>query len=391
MANGRIVSNSGKLFQPQNLPRGSGLFTPSETSIDLISYCDPTILEFAYGPPLTVVSDCLRGIMVAEEGKTLMAGDYKTIEARLTASLAGHHDKIEAFRRQDDGTGHDVYKIAAGAIYGVDPGEIGDKDPRRQVGKTAELALGFGGSVNALAKMAAGYRVDFAEVWEPLREAASPHTRDKAEEAWLRASQSGNSGGLGETTWKACWLTVQSWRATNEPIVEAWHGVHEASWQAHREGKPASWFDLSFENNGGFLWMTLPSGRKIAYGAPLVENIEVPWSDKTIPKKEREHKNAVTVLASEAGKLIRYPLYPGLLFQHAVQAMARDIMANGMMNAERAGLPVVMTIHDEVIVEVAPGQADEKRFTDLLCDVPVWARNTPILASVWSGTRYRKT
>jgi DNA polymerase len=145
--------------------------------------------------------------------------------------------------------------------------------------------------------------------------------------------------------------------------------------------------------------MTLPSGRKLAYPTPAKENLEVPWSDKRLAPKDREHKDMMTVLAFEKGKALRYPFYPGLTFQHAVQAIARDLLANGMHRVEAAGFPVVMSIHDEVICEVrgvSDGENnrncphDIDQFTDLLCELPVWADGLPLLADGWIGDRYRK-
>src|SRR5207344_2708659 len=108
--------------------------------------------------------------------------------------------------------------------------------------------------------------------------------------------------------------------------------------------------------------------RLLAYPTPAFENLEVPWSDKRLPVKEREHKDMLTVLAFEKGKAMRYAFYPGLTFQHSVQAIARDLLANGMNKVEAAGYPVVMSIHDEVIAEIPQKCGDVGQFTKLLCD-----------------------
>ena len=98
----------------------------------------------------------------------------------------------------------------------------------------------------------------------------------------------------------------------------------------------------------------------------------------------------LTVLAFEKGKAMRYPFYPGLTFQHAVQAIARDLLANGMNRVEAAGYPVVMSIHDEVICEIPDGTGDVDAFSEILCEIPKWAEGIPLLAEGWSGQRYRK-
>jgi DNA polymerase len=98
----------------------------------------------------------------------------------------------------------------------------------------------------------------------------------------------------------------------------------------------------------------------------------------------------LTVLAFEQGHAHRPSFYPGILFQHSVQAIARDLLAHGMNNVEAAGYPVVMSIHDEVICEIPDVSGNVGQFTDLLCKMPDWAKGIPLLAEGWIGHRYRK-
>src|SRR4030095_371405 len=176
---------SGQLLQPQNFTRGSGLVTDSQhdLAIDMIRTKDARNLEWIWDEPLTVVSDCLRGILTAGAGKQLMAGDYKNIEARITAWLAYNKEKLEEFRQQDehpDDLEYEVYVRAAAKIYNIAPTAITDKkDPRRQVGKNAGLALGFGGGVDAMIGMARNYHVDLEPALPGLHDAASVEERDK--------------------------------------------------------------------------------------------------------------------------------------------------------------------------------------------------------------------
>jgi len=379
---------SGQLLQPQNLPRGSGTTGTIDVAIDMVRYRDPALLTFMYDSPLTVISDCLRGIMCAAPGRQLIAGDFTSVEARITAWLAGASEKIDQFIRQDRGDGPEVYKLAASRIYGV-PVERVSKE-QRQTGKTAELALGFGGGVDALAKMALNYHIDMSLAWEPLWAAASPEERELADERFADVFAKGNNDWLSRKAWQACHLTVRAWRRANAPIVEMWDQFHSASW--HTLDSPKKEFTagrVTFVREGGFLWLTLPSGRRLAYPTPMKENREVPWSDKRLPVPLREHKDVLTVLAFEQGHAHRPSFYPGILFQHSVQAIARDLLAHGMNNVEAAGYPVVMSIHDEVICEIHQGDY-AGNFLDLLCAMPDWAKGIPLLAEGWVGHRYRK-
>jgi DNA polymerase len=384
---------SGQLWQPQNLPRGSGIVPDQDQAIELIRHRRIDLLEWAYDEPLVAISDCLRGVMCAAPGKVLIAGDFTNVEARITAWLAGATAKLEQFRMADRGEGAEVYRLAASRIYNVPVHEVTAK--QRQTGKTAELALGFGGGVDALAKMALNYHIDMAEAWDPLWSAAAPEEREQADERFKDTFAKGNNDWLSRKAWQACWLTVRAWRRANKPIVDMWSEFHSAAWHTLEEqGKEFTAGRVSFKREKGFLWLTLPSGRRLAYPTPAVENREVPWSDKRLPEREREHKDMLTVLAFEKGKAMRYAFYPGLTFQHSVQAIARDLLANGMHRVEAAGYPVVMSIHDEVICEIdkkySDSMQDVERFTDLLCELPTWAEGIPLLAEGWIGQRYRK-
>jgi DNA polymerase len=82
--------------------------------------------------------------------------------------------------------------------------------------------------------------------------------------------------------------------------------------------------------------------------------------------------------------------YGGSLVENIVQATARDIMANGMLNAEAAGFPVVLTVHDELVTEKAPAEGDVDGLIKAMCTLPEWAKGCPIEAEGWTGFRYRK-
>jgi len=379
---------SGQLLQPQNLPRGSGTIGNIDLAINVIRRRDPGILELVYDSPLTAISDCLRGIMCAAPGRRLIAGDFTSVEARITAWLAGATEKVDQFLRQDSGVGPEVYKLAASRIYNLPVHKVTKE--QRQTGKTAELALGFGGGVDALAQMSLNYHVDMADAWEPLWAAAPPEEREQAGARFNDSFAKGNTL-LSRRAWQACWLTVRAWRRANPAIVQMWDQFHSAAWHTLDEkNKDFVAGKVTFRRSGGFLWLVLPSGRALAYPTPMRENREVPWSDKRLPKAEREHKDMLTALSYEQGRLIRPSFYPGVLFQHSVQAIARDLLANGMSNVEAAGYPVVMSIHDEAIAEIAPGYGSVEEFTALLCRQKPWADGIPLRADGWIGERYRK-
>ena len=277
---------SGKLLQPQNLPRPA-MVKDILPVVELIRHGNAELIRWLYGNVLTPISDCLRGLIVAAPGHELLSFDYANVEARVTAWVAGDTEKLNKFRAIDaDPSLPDMYRVAAAAIYNVSPTDIREKgDDRRQVGKTAELALGFGGGVSALLQMAANYRVDMAKALPPLLETSGQERVDQVIERWEQTLKRKNDKGIPRDAWLACELAKRAWRDANPKIVEAWHMADGAAWDA--VGDPGKMVavgnnvPLRFLRKNGFLWMQLPSGRPLAYGDPRVRDVEVPWSDKT--------------------------------------------------------------------------------------------------------------
>lgn len=164
----------------------------------------------------------------------------------------------------------------------------------------------------------------------------------------------------------------------------------------------------------GFLWVLLPSGRCLAYGKPkLHEQVRVKlllddltWSDPEVMNRAEAESLERQGLAEVVGecapsisalgvnsvskKWERFSLYGGLVAENDTQATARDILVNGMFNAEAAGYPVVAHVYDELIAEVPLGFGSVQEFEDVICRLPAWCADMPIAASGWRGKRYRK-
>jgi DNA polymerase bacteriophage-type len=150
-----------------------------------------------------------------------------------------------------------------------------------------------------------------------------------------------------------------------------------------KPGVIATYGRISYIVRRGFLWCRLPSGRCLAYGSPRIEDRKTPWGDV---------KPSVTALGvdSVTKRWTRFALYGGLLTENCVQAVARDLMAYGMLQVEDAGFPVVMTVHDEAVADVPEGHGTLAEFERLLCALPDWAAGLPVVASGWEKHRYCK-
>jgi DNA polymerase len=107
---------------------------------------------------------------------------------------------------------------------------------------------------------------------------------------------------------------------------------------------------------------------------------------------EDEARPVVTVAGvdSVTRRFVRYPLYGGLLLENVVQAIARDLLLNGMRKAEEASYPVIGHVHDEIIVELPRGFGDRRAFEKLICELPTWAAGLPLTAGAFRASRYMK-
>lgn len=299
-------------------------------------------VNFFHGPPLQIVSDCLRGHITAAPGNRLIGVDLSQIEARVLNWLAGQEDKLELFRQ-----GKDIYLNSASAIYGIPEEEITSE--QRLIGKVSELALGYQGGYKAFQSMAKNYLVKIEN--------------QLAEDIKVK------------------------WRAANTRITEYWFRLEDAATAALKN--PGASFHvgkkgrhITYTKRGSFLCCVLPSGRTIYYPYPKMALVTTPWGDK---------KHAITYKGEVMKKWIRQSAYGGLLAENITQAVSRDILRDAMHRWERHGYPVVLHVHDELVAEVPlNSQHSLKHAEQLMCEIPHWAQDLPIAAEGWEGKRFRK-
>lgn len=332
---------AGRRFQPQNIKR-PGL-DDVDGAIATVASGSAELVRLSYGEPLATVGDCLRGMVRAAPGNKLIAADFSNIEGRIIAWLAGEEWKLDAFRAFDAGTGPDIYVLAYERAFGV---KIDKKDPRRQVGKVMELALGFQGGLNALRKMATIYGVEVSDT--------------EGEE------------------WKV------AWRQAHPNVTQYWHDLEAAAKRAiASRGSIQDVGPIRFRVAGSFLFMRLPSGRCIAYPYPCTREKETPWGEM---RPQVSYKGVDTFTHRWTDCFA----HGGLLFNNAVQGTARDVEAEAMVRVERAGYPIVLTVHDEIVCEVARDFGSIDAFHDLMIELPSWASGLPVAAEAWEGDRYKK-
>lgn len=185
-------------------------------------------------------------------------------------------------------------------------------------------------------------------------------------------------------------MAIKAYREKYCTVTKLWKDVEEAAKNAIRNpekrfeccctGEKVLW---GIDAKKEFLVCRLPSGRHLRYYKPFLKTITKKWGGEG----EEIHfmgEDSTTHQWSEQ------KTYGGKLVENITQAVARDIMAKGMLNCERGGFPVILTVHDELVAEVEKRRANLELFLDLMCDLSPWAAGCPITAEGWVGERYRK-
>jgi DNA polymerase len=351
---------SGRLVQPQNFPRGE---------VDNIESFIPEMLGRRYdlmdlfAHPIVVISSMLRSMITAAPGNDLIAADYSAIEARVLNWLAGQNDMVELFRKFDaapkaEKPQYDPYRINAARLYNIPLDQV-LKFPHRQTGKFQELGCGYGmGWKKALTQAKDTYGLDLVAMLGSLEKA----------EAFIK-------------------LAVESYRESHDKVVEFWNESNNAAIEAVLKPGSVVRFgalkNLIFTCQGSYLYLILPAKRPLCYAAPKVVDAATPWGEIR-PSVECWGVNSVT------RKWDKMRLYGGLIVENIVQAVSRDLMADGMLKLDTNGYPVVLTVHDEIVSEVPKDFGSLAEFEQHLNTLPEWAAGCPIATEGWRGLRYRK-
>lgn len=398
---GRFSSRGG--VQVHNMPRPRKVFEDSHIRRDvlfnMIRTGDPEVLHFVYGDilgrPLHLLADALRSFIWAAPNHRFIGGDFSSIEGRIAAWYGREEWKLNAYRALDAGTGFGLYEVAAAGIYNIPVQSVSKQ--QRQVGKVSELALGFGGGVGALSRMARANKLDLASVYPTLWEITDAEGRERADERYEGNKARGDSvaNDLTREAYIAAELIKTAWRARHPGTVNAWRSLIDAAFKATQNPELAVETGLPYARyivKHGFLWLQLPSGRCLAYGMPEIRDVEVPWANKNETSDKREKQPAVTVRGVGANNAwTRYPLNISICYNNLVQATARDLLVHAMLNVEKHGYPVRLHVHDEIVAEVPHGFGSVEEFEQLMCEAPEWAKRLPLAASGFTLKRYAKT
>lgn len=320
---------AGRLLQPQNLVRNS--MPDLEQARSLVRLGNFAALEMLYDSVPEVLSQLVRTAFIPKPGRKFIVADFSSIERVVLAWLAGEKWVLDAYAAKKD-----LYTATASQMFGVPIEEIDKKGPLRQKGKVADLACGYGGSIGALANMGALEMGLSEEELKPL---------------------------------------VTAWRQANPNIVRFWWKVDRASLTAVRERTTIEIHGIRFAYRSGMLFITLPSGRRLSYVKPRIGI-------------NRFGSDSVTYEGVATGrKWERLETYGAKIVENIVQAISRDLLSYAMKNLRH--LPIVMHIHDEVVIEADQAMQARAVF-EQMSQTPSWARGLLLRVDGFETAYYKK-
>jgi DNA polymerase len=328
----------GKNFQLHNLPRIA--VADPELVVELVAERNLKLFQLFYDNPLKVGSAMLRPIIKAKPGYHFKVADFASIENRKTCWLAGDEHSLELFRQ-----GKDQYKWFATKLYkGVTYEDV--TKYQRTVSKTAILGLGYGMGVEKFFAVCKSYGLDI--------------TIEQAN------------------------VIIDTYRSTYKKIKTLWFKLYKAAMQCIETGVKTKYNYIKFERDTDFLYMVLPSGRKVSYYKPKIEMCNTPWGKKT---------KTITFWGISSGtrKWAKQKLIRGTLTENAAQASSRDILATAKLRLIAAGYNVIFSVHDEVISHDRQDFGSLKEFNSIMekTDSNIYP-GLPIKAEGFIINRYKK-
>lgn len=329
---------AGRLVQVQNLPRN--YIENLDTARELVKRRQVESLRCIYGNILDTLSQLIRTAFIPTPGNRFIVADFSAIEARVLAWLAGEEWRLDIFR-----TTGKIYEASASTMFGVPVEKIKKGNPEyalRGKGKVAELALGYQGSVGALINMGA---LNMGLTEEELPD------------------------------------IVSRWRKSSPRITEFWRMAEQYALAAVKLGVSNTMpCGITFHRDEDYLLIRLPSGRDLFYYHPEIRENDL-------------GRDAIHFWGTDqkTGKWGLISTYGGKLTENIVQAVARDLLCNAMINLYYEGYQINFHVHDEVIMEVP--ENSNRNLDDairLMCTLPSWAEGLPLNAAGFESHYYMK-
>ena len=328
---------AGRLVQFQNLPQNH--IPDLAQARHLVYEGHYTALKTLYDGVSGPLSELIRTAIVPEPGHVLLVSDFAAIEARVTAWFAQEKWRLDVFEN-----GGDIYCASASQMFHVPVEKHGANSHLRQKGKVAELALGYGGGVKALVQFGA----------------------DKM--------------GMTEAEMQE---TVDLWRESSPKVVALWKDLERAAIRSvvRQTTVVSQMAGIRFDFEQGILWMTLPSGRRIAYFGARYE-----------PDPRKPDSKVLTYMGTDqkTKKWSRLSTWGGKLTENLVQATARDCLRESMMALDAEGYDIRAHVHDEIIVTEPVNGRSVDEMSAIMGRPISWAPGLPLRADGYECPFYQK-
>lgn len=328
---------AGRLVQLQNLPQNH--MEDLAVARSLVRDNDYETVRLLYDSVSDTLSELIRTALIPEPGHRFIVADFSAIEARVIAWIAGEQWRLDVFRN-----GGDIYCASASQMFHVPVVKHGENGHLRQKGKIAELALGYGGGANAL-------------------KAFGADKMGMTEEEMVN--------------------TVDLWREASPRVCALWRALERAAIRCvvHKTPQVSAIGGIRFEMECGILWMTLPSGRRIAY-----------YGAEYGPSKFHRDRRALSYMGvdQKTKRWGRVETWGGKLAENVTQATARDCLRDTMLALEDAGYDIRAHVHDEVIIsEPRDGRTVEDVSAIMGRELP-WAPGLPLRGDGYACDFYMK-
>lgn len=410
----RTLRWAGKGFQPQNLARG--YYHDDELDKGISALLKGRAHRRFDVAKLT--ASTVRSCIIPEAGHKFVVADYSNVEGRGLAWLAGEETALDTFR-----AGLDIYCVTAGKMFGMDPDDIKKNFKEiRQIGKACELGLGYEGGVGAFVTFAKNLGLDLIEMAKTMDGTFPDHIWAATARGyeWARIQEAKRPPHPGEKddrpsyildkkVWRTCDAIKRMWRESHPETVAFWRDLKDgilaavrnpgrefwAGAHLRRNGERAIriWRTVEFDSSGRkvpgwWLCMELPSGRILSYpgiGVSVTKETDEDGRVNTNVRIKYQGENQLTrqwtTLYTHGGKAC----------ENLVQALCRDLLAYAMINVERGGYPIVLSVHDELVCET-PDTPDYTvpELEKLMCALPEWAEGFPLVAEGSEMYRYAK-
>jgi DNA polymerase len=404
---------SGNAVQLHNMARPDGTFEDMDNVVkardyifasDYAGLCaafqkdKPRPAEDPNYSPLIIAKNVIRTVFIAPPGKRLNVCDLNAIETRVAAWIAECPGLLQVFA-----DGQDPYLSFASKIWGI-PYDKLLYDLKKNPDKVAKALAKLRRQLAKPGVLGAVYRLS-AGGW-----GYDPKTGDRIKTGfWGYAEKMGvdmelpmaveivkvfresypeicGNGYKGQM--KGIWVRLE------EAVMEVMQGERTVRSIGPDGGITID--KLTVEDRNPILRIKLPSGNYLHYLDASIMTVRMPWN-RTNPETgaiEEVHRPAFTYYGQnqETKQWDLIISHGGKLFENVVQAIAREVLADKLLEFEAIGLETVGHVHDEGIclsddTLTAPGV---KQMVEIMNTPVIWAPTLPLGSDGFQDYFYHK-